>query len=152
MSIDPFLPFHLYICVCNTCICGIYMSVIPIFKSLRFLVWFSWYKFRANKEATEPRVLLSQSCFVNIMGNLSHKWQRLCSVCRNHNLTLSLLLIYHWVCNKSNTRGTTGGTETAYPPGAHEFIPGFCSICRFLHNAYTSWCIRLSFSFWPLFC
>ena len=51
--------------------------------------------------------------FVNIMGNLSHKWPRSCSVCRNYNLTLSLLMTYHWVCNKSNTRGTTGGTETA---------------------------------------
>jgi hypothetical protein len=45
ISIDPFLAFHLYICVCNTCILSKYLSVIPIFKNLWFLVWSSWYRF-----------------------------------------------------------------------------------------------------------
>ena len=58
ISIAPFLPFHLYICACNVCILSIYLSVIPIFKSLGF----SWYRFNANKGATEPKDLLSQSC------------------------------------------------------------------------------------------
>ena len=53
------------------------------------------------------------------------KWPRLCSVFRNHNLTLSLLMTYQWVCNMSNTTGTTGEIGTAYPSGTHEFIPLF---------------------------
>ena len=42
---------------------------------------------------------------------------------------------FHWVkflhydlspvWNKSNTTGTTTGTETDFPSGAHEFIPDF---------------------------
>ena len=85
------------------------------------------------------------------MGYLSHKWPRLCSVCRNHNLTLSLLVTYQWVCNKSNTTGTIGEIRTAYPSGRHEFIPGFCSICRFVHIVCTSLCVLLSFFFWSLY-
>ena len=85
------------------------------------------------------------------MGYLSHKWPRLCSVCRNHNLTLSLLMTYQWACNKSNTTDTEGGTGTAYPSGTHEFIPGFCSICRFVHIICTSLCVLLSFVFWSLY-
>ena len=85
------------------------------------------------------------------MWYLSHKWPRLCSVCRNHNLTLSLLVTYQWVCNKSNTTGTTGEIGTAYPSGRHEFIPGFCSICRFVHIVCTSLCVLLSFVFCSLY-
>ena len=36
-----------------------------------------------------------------------------------------LLIIYHRVCNKSNTTGATSGAETAYPSGAPEFTSGF---------------------------
>ena len=79
------------------------------------------------------------------MGYLSYKWQWLCSACRNHNLTLSLLMTYHWVCNKSNATGTTGGTGTAYTSGTHECIPGICSICMFLYSVCTSLCVLLSF-------
>ena len=31
--------------------------------------------------------------------------------------------LYHLVCNKNKTTGATRGAVTAYPPGAHEFIP-----------------------------
>jgi hypothetical protein len=57
------------------------------------------------------------------MGYLSHKRPRLYSVCRNHNLTLTILMNYQWVCNKSNTTGTTGEIGTVYPYGMHEVIP-----------------------------
>ena len=30
---------------------------------------------------------------------------------------------YHVVCKKSNTTGSTGGAETAYPSGESEFTP-----------------------------
>jgi hypothetical protein len=79
------------------------------------------------------------------MGYLSYKWQWLCSACRNHNLTLSLLMTYHWVCNNSNATGTTGGTGTAYTSGTHECIPGICPICMFLYSICTSLCVLLSF-------
>jgi hypothetical protein len=40
--------------------------------------------------------------------------------------------------------GMAGVTRTAYPSRAHEFIPGFCSICMFLHSVCTSLCVFLS--------
>ena len=58
---------------------------------------------------------------------------------------------YQWVCNKSITTGTTCEIGTAYPSGTHEFIPGFCSICRFVHIICTSLCVLLSFVFWSLY-
>jgi hypothetical protein len=61
----------------------------------------------------------------NIMGYLSHKWPRLCSVCRNHNLTLSILMNYQWVCNNECMR--------------------LSPICRFVHSVFTSLCVILSF-------
>ena len=57
------------------------------------------------------------------MGYLSHKRPRLYSVCRNHNLTLTILMNYQWVCNKRNTTGTTGEIGTVYPSRMHEVIP-----------------------------
>ena len=74
----------------------IYISVDPIFKSLWFLAWLSWHRFRAKTRATEPRI---------------------CSVWRNHKLILhSSLMTYHWLCSKGNT---TSPTDTAYPSGVH---------------------------------
>ena len=43
------------------------------------------------------------------MEYLCHKWQRICSVCRNHNPILSSLMTYHRGGNKSNTMGATCG-------------------------------------------
>jgi len=40
-----------------------------------------------------------------IKGTFSHKWPRICTVCRNHNLVLSWFMTYHPVCNKSNMMG-----------------------------------------------
>ena len=34
-----------------------------------------------------------------------------------------LLIIYHRVCNKSNTTGATSGAETAYPSEAPKLTP-----------------------------
>ena len=34
-----------------------------------------------------------------------------CSPCRNHNAFFSLFMTYHWLCNKSNTKGATTGEE-----------------------------------------
>jgi hypothetical protein len=34
-------------------------------------------------------------------------------------VVISTLMTYHWVCNKSNTTGTTCGAGTAYSSGAH---------------------------------
>jgi len=68
---------------------------------------------------------------------LCHKQPRICSVCRNHNLVLYLLMIYHWVCNNM---GATCGARPGYSSGAHEFTLDFsevlvCSIFRFLCSA-----------------
>ena len=31
----------------------------------------------------------------------------------------------HWLCNESNMTGDTSGAGSAYPSGAHDFIPRF---------------------------
>jgi hypothetical protein len=49
-----------------------------------------------------------------------------CLVCRNQSPVLSSFMIYHWVCNKSNTTGVT------IPSGAPEFTPPYFSICSVL--------------------
>ena len=49
-----------------------------------------------------------------------------CLVCRNQSPVLSSFMIYHWVCNKSNTNGVT------IPSGAPEFTPLYFSICSVL--------------------
>jgi len=39
-------------------------------------------------------------------------------VCPNHNHTLSPVMTYYRICNKSNTTGTTSEAGTAYPSGS----------------------------------
>ena len=39
-----------------------------------------------------------------------------------------LIIIYHLVCNETNTTGVTIGTGTAYHSGAPEFTPGYCGV------------------------
>ena len=75
------------------------------------------------------------------MEHLCQKWSQIYSVCRNHNLVLSSLTTYHWVCNKIITTGITSGAGTVYPSGAPEFIPGFSEV----H-------VARSLVFWALFC
>ena len=57
-----------------------------------------------------------------------HKWPRICSVCRNRNPGFSSFMTYHRVCYKSKTTGAGRGTGTAYPSGAHKFIPDFSGV------------------------
>ena len=47
---------------------------------------------------------------------------RICSICRNHILTLFPLMTQR-ICNKSNMTGVTSGAGTAYPSGEHGFTP-----------------------------
>ena len=55
---------------------------------------------------------------------LRHKWSRICPVCRNHNNPVNTsFMIYHRVCNKSNS--VTSGAGTAYLSRALLVIPGF---------------------------
>ena len=75
------------------------------------------------------------------MEHLFQKCSQIYSVCRNHNLVLSSLTTYHWVCNKIITTGITSGAGTVYPSGAPEFIPGFSEV----H-------VARSLVFWALFC
>ena len=51
-----------------------------------------------------------------------------CSTCRKHFPVLSSCTTYHRICNQINTTGATSGTGTAYPSGAHEYIPGFSQV------------------------
>lgn len=46
------------------------------------------------------------------------------SVCRDHSPVLFSFMTCHWISNSSMT-GATSGASTAYPPKAHDFIPGF---------------------------
>jgi hypothetical protein len=38
---------------------------------------------------------------IGVRECLCHGWPRICSVCRNHNMVLSLFITYHNLCNKS---------------------------------------------------
>ena len=38
-------------------------------------------------------------------------------------------LVYHRVCNKSNTAGANSAAGTAYTSRVPEFIPGFSGVC-----------------------
>jgi ABC-type siderophore export system fused ATPase/permease subunit len=64
------------------------------------------------------RTLLNQGFLVVKLTS-----SRICSACRNHYLALFSCKLYHHVCNKSNTNGTTCDTETVYPSSAIEFTP-----------------------------
>ena len=81
---------------------------------------------------------------------LCHKWLWICSFYCNHNPVLSSFMIYHWVCNKSNTKGDTCEARTVYPSGA----PGvrvarslvFCVM--FCISSF----VLFHFFFWPFYC
>ena len=48
----------------------------------------------------------------------------MCSICRNRYRVS--FMIYRWICENSNTTGTTFGAGTAYPPAAAEYpLPVF---------------------------
>ena len=51
--------------------------------------------------------------------------QLICSICCYYVPVFFSFVIYHRVCNKSNTTGATCGAGTAYTSGAPEFIPDF---------------------------
>ena len=77
------------------------------------------------KTFTSKLCAVATVTWLTAMEYLCHKWPRICSVCRNHSPVLSSFMISHRVCNKSNSTGATCGAGTAYPSGAHDFIPGF---------------------------
>ena len=56
--------------------------------------------------------------YLKVTECLCLKWTRICSVCRNHNPTLSSLMTYHGVCKESKMMGATSGAGTAYLSGA----------------------------------
>ena len=74
-----------------------------------------------------------------------------------HFLVLSLLMIYHQVCNQINKTGATSGAGNTYPSVTPEYTPGFqwgtcysifSSMCMFCRSLF----VLLSFFFWPLCC
>ena len=78
-------------------------------------------RFSMVKLKSLPRKLCdSHHELVNRYGVLCHKWQWICSVCRNHNPVLFSFLIYHR-CVTSNTMSATCGEEIVYHCEAHEF-------------------------------
>ena len=66
--------------------------------------------------------------WLTVMEYPCHKWPLICSTCRKHFSVLSSFMIYHRVCNKSNTTGATIGAGTAYPPWIHRLIHVFCEV------------------------
>ena len=73
-----------------------------------------------------PLVSSNSSC--NRIGTYDcHKLPRIYSVCCMYNQILSSFKTYHWICNKSNTTGTTCGIETAHPSWVHiQFLVDSC--------------------------
>jgi hypothetical protein len=62
------------------------------------------------------RKLLNQGfLLVKLKSSLRkiHKWPRICSTCRKHNLVLFSFMPFHWVCN---TKGGTSWAGTAPLP------------------------------------
>ena len=69
----------------------------------------------ANNESAEPNVQYWLSCskpplnsftiatmtWLTVTQYLYHKWPRICFVCRNYNLVISLFTPYNQVCNKT---------------------------------------------------
>ena len=86
--------------------------------------------------------------WLTVMEYLCHKWSRICSICRNHNLVLSSLITYHWICNKSNTTGAACGAGTAYPSPTHEFTP---DLSRVRDAGSLNLCVVLCRSLFVLF-
>jgi hypothetical protein len=64
--------------------------------------------------------------WLTVAKYLCHKWQRICSVCRNHHPVLSSFMTFHRFCNRSNTTVVTSGAGTTYFSGARECTPVFC--------------------------
>ena len=78
-------------------------------------------RFSMVKLKSLPRKLYDRHHeLVNRYGVLCHRWQWICSVCRNHNPVLFSFLIYHRFVT-SNTMSATCGAEIIYPCEAHEF-------------------------------
>ena len=63
--------------------------------------------------------------YVNCTTYMCQKLSRVCSACHNHNPVLSLFMIYHPFCNKSNMMGTTSGAGTVCPSKIPEFTHVF---------------------------
>ena len=59
---------------------------------------------------------------------LCHIWQRICSVCCNHNLVLSSFMTYHQICDKGSTTDVTSLEGTAYHSGGNLLFMGFALI------------------------
>ena len=83
--------------------------------------------------------------YVNSTTYMCQKLSRVCSACHNHNPVLSLFMIYHPFCNKSNMMGTTSGAGTVCPSKIPMFLSGdhvflvFCVKC-------TAWYYRSMYS------
>ena len=60
--------------------------------------------------------------WLHVTEYLCYKWSRVCSVYRNHNPILSVVVTCHWVCNMT---GVTRGADTAHPSRAPDFYPCF---------------------------
>lgn len=76
-------------------------------------------------------------------------------MCRMSQSVLSSpFMTDHLICNRSNTQGTTIGTQIIYPSGTPDFIPGFllCS-CFSVFNLVCSVMQMLVYLFyiWPLY-
>ena len=67
------------------------------------------------------RLTVATMTWLTVTEYPCQKWSHIYSVCRNHNLVLSSLTTYYWVCNKSTTTGATRCVVTAYTSGAPEF-------------------------------
>ena len=61
------------------------------------------------------------NCYRTSVSQMTTNMFYLC----NHNPVLSSFMTYHRVSNKSNMMCGNSGAGTAYPSGAHEFIPSF---------------------------
>jgi hypothetical protein len=59
---------------------------------------------------------------------LCHGWPRICSVCRNHNMVLSLFITYHNLCNNSSTTEATcrAGTSILFHALLYQWTSTMC--------------------------
>ena len=93
-------------------------------KTANTIVWptlrkWQWVSVK-NESLRQKRWFQFSHCelsmtWLTVTGYLCHKWRRICSVCRNHNLVFSSFMTYYFICKKSNTTGATNGARTAYP-------------------------------------
>ena len=105
---------------------GPWWYMLTSFFIIFFLSWLTYLRFLISWSHHFDSFVVAMLTWLTVTEYLCQKWPQICSICRNYDSVLSLIMTYHRVCNTTNTTGVKCGRETANPSGILEFTP--CSV------------------------